>query len=269
MDGLNGQASPQDHQHIRLACQACQRKKIKCDRNFPCGQCHRSNLQCVPSTRKPRARLAGKRAIDSELRSRITKLESLVESLSGEVGLQDGQHEDETSPSAKPRDPNAETPAVGKYMGSPFWLSLTTEVQALRDALQEDQADEEEPTSPTTSSSGANANANGNDYDLIICPPGAIYVMPGALNEPSPQSAAQLYGAFLENVAPMFKAFHIPTLRPMLERDAPYLGLDANAIPNRALKACFWFAAVTTMIEPSLPSDTDVASMFYFRKLIS
>lgn len=80
-------------QHIRLACQACQRKKvnnpaepevdptaltlakIKCDRTFPCGQCQRSNLQCAQSTRKPRAKRVGKRAVDSELRSRITKLE--------------------------------------------------------------------------------------------------------------------------------------------------------------------------------------------------
>lgn len=262
---LHGDTHEDHHQHIRLACQACQRKKvnhsgasshdplliptqIKCDRNYPCGQCSRSNLQCAPSTRKPRARHAGKRAVDSELRNRISKLENLVESLSGEVGLQDEEPNDETNREATPKDPGAASPAVGKYIGSPFWSSLTTEVQALRDALEEDQADRDaEEHSPITSSNGGNANNPNGDYDLIICPPGAVYVMPGALNEPSPEMAASLYGAFLERIAPLFKTFHIPTLRAFLQRGQPYLGHDANAMPNRALKAALWYAPVSAM----------------------
>jgi len=244
-----------DSQHIRLACQACQRKKIKCDRNFPCGQCGRSNLQCTPSTRKPRARHAGKRAIDSELRNRITKLETLVESLSGEVGVQaedlggeaglPGDTPRKTSES--PEAESAASPSVGKYIGSTFWGSLATEVQALKDALEEDQQeDEAEPTSPTTMTSGMNA-PTANDYDLLICPPNAIYVMPGALNEPSPQMQSILYGTFIQNVAPMFKIFHIPTLRAFLERGEPYLGQEPTSLANRAVKASLWYAAINTI----------------------
>jgi hypothetical protein len=241
-----------DHQHIRLACQACQRKKIKCDRNFPCGQCSRSGLQCVPSTRKPRTRHAGKRAIDSELRNRITKLESLVESLSGEVGLQDGLAggDDAIEDSGARRESSdGASPAVGNYIGSPFWTSLTTEVQALRDALEEHDGDEEgDATSPTTSSSGSNQPAV-NDYDLLICPPGAIYVMPSALDEPRSEMQSMLYGMFIENVSPMFKIFHIPTLRATLERGAPYLGHEASSPPVKAIKAAIWFSAIQTISE--------------------
>ncbi|KAK5123564.1 hypothetical protein LTR85_002602 [Meristemomyces frigidus] len=236
----------EDLQHIRLACQACQRKKIKCDRSFPCGQCSRSNLHCAPSTRKPRARHAGKRAVDGELRNRITKLESLVESLSGEVGLQDDTPGGDIDTPAAELAGSASSPTVGKYIASSFWSSLTTEVQALRDALEEDQQEDEEPTSPTTSINGANGQ-NANEYDLLVCPPGTIYVMPGALSEPPPPMQAVLYGTFIQNVAPMFKIFHIPTLRRFLERGEPYLGHDATALPNRAVKASLWFAAINTL----------------------
>lgn len=239
-----------DHQHIRLACTACQRKKIKCDRTFPCGQCNRSNLQCVPSTRKPRTRHAGKRAVDSELRSRITKLESLVESLSGEVGIQQGgePNGENNAEAEREEEEEAASPTVGKYLASPFWSSLTEEVQAIRDALEDDPGEEEPEvvSQETTPSSGAQM---GDNFDLLICPPGAIYVMPGALSEPAPQMQQMLYAAFIQNVDPMFKVFHIPTLRAFLERGEPYLGHDANFPGNKLLKAATWYCAVNTMTE--------------------
>ncbi|KAF2482430.1 hypothetical protein BDY17DRAFT_251388 [Neohortaea acidophila] len=112
--------------HIRLACQACQRKKIKCDRNFPCTQCVRSNLHCVASSRKPRARHSGKRAVDSELRNRISKLENLVENLSGDVALAtEGPSMNGAGQVAETK--GAASPAVRKYIGSQFWSTLTGE----------------------------------------------------------------------------------------------------------------------------------------------
>ena len=231
--------------HIRLACQACQRKKIKCDRHFPCGQCTRSNLQCVPSTRKPRARHIGKRAVDSELRTRISKLESLVESLSGEVGAQEATPDSEDEGNGD-EAPNQTVPAsVGKYMSSPFWSSLTTEVQALRDALEEQPDDDDDPTSPSTSS-GPGSN---QEYDLIICPPGIIYAMPGALVDPSPDLSATLCNMFCDNVDALFKSFHSPTLKAFMIRGMNYLGHDDTAPCNRVIKTAVWFSAANTMSE--------------------
>lgn len=249
------QTDPSERQHIRLACQACQRKKIKCDRYFPCGQCTRSNLQCMPSTRKPRARHTGKRALDSELRNRILKLENLVESLSGEVTTGIGASQADTpdhDDSTGDAEPTAAEPArkasvtVEKYMGSQFWSSLTNEVSALRDALEEDQddGDEDEPT-PSSSSGPSNAA----EYDLLLCPPGAVYVMPGALNEPNSQLSATLCSIFCENVDDLFKMFHQPSLRAFMINGAPYLNQDASAPGNKTVKAAVWFSAVNTMSE--------------------
>ena len=204
----------------------------------------RSGLHCAPSSRKPRARhAAGKRAVDSELRSRITKLESLVESLSGEVGVQDGTPESNGDDGTHD-DPDQPDPA-GKYLGSTFWSSLTTEVQALREALEDNPDDEDEPTSPSTSS----GPGNSTEYDLIVCPPGSVYVMPGAFAEPSPQLSATLCDIFSDNVDSMFKVFHTPTLRAFMVEGKPYLGYDHTAPCNKALKAAAWFSATNTMSE--------------------
>ncbi|MCJ1383827.1 hypothetical protein MMC17_006941 [Xylographa soralifera] len=240
------QSGLQDHEHIRPACQVCKRKKIKCDRTFPCRQCKRSSLQCVPSARKTRTTPASKRGRDPELSNRLTKLERFVETLSKEAGLRDGSPGGDLDTEVEPTSVLSST--VSKYIGSPFWSSLTMEVQALRDALEEDQLEDEiEPAQPIASSSGETADLD--EYSLIICPPCAVYVMPGALNELTYQMAAALYETFVERVAPVFMVFHLPTLRAFLETDAPYLGLEASATPNKALKATLWFAAVSTMSE--------------------
>lgn len=250
------QSDSPDQQHIRLACQACQRKKIKCDRLFPCGQCTRSALHCVPSTRKPRARHAGKRAVDSELRNRISKLESLVESLSGEVGAGDGtpgsedeadeDEDDAQNADSKPNQRQSSSGNVGKYMSSNFWSSLTDEVQALREALEEEPPEDfDTPTSPSSSS----GLQNSGEYDLIICPPGSVYVMSGALAEPRPQLSATLCNIFCEYVDRLFKVFHIPTLRAHVTEGKPYLGHDLSSPASKAVRTVVWFAAVNTMSE--------------------
>nr|POF04561.1 bikaverin cluster transcription factor bik5 [Quercus suber] len=243
MEGPAGGISlPQSvEQHIRLACQACQRKKIK----------YRSSLQCNPSHRKPRARHVGKKAVDSELRSRITKLESLVGSLSSEVGAQEvkpDEYNESPTDDANPTSPSDVTEY--KYIANPFWLSLASEVQALRDALNDDEADEGEDSSPATQQSAVSGGQNENEqFDLLVCPPGSVFVLPGALQEPPSFMQSAFYAIFFENVAPFQRFYHSPTLRAFLEHGAPYLGQPANAPTSRLTKAAIWYAAVNTFTE--------------------
>ena len=80
-----------------------------------------------------------------------------------------------------------------------------------------------------------------------MCPPGSIYIMPGALNEPNQDLSAKLCDIFVENVDRMFKIFHVPTLRDFMVRGQPYLGNSHSAQCNHALKAAIWFAATNTL----------------------
>lgn len=148
---------------------------------------------------------------------------------------------------------DAPSPSVGKYMGSPFWATLFNEVQALRDALEDDPSDVEPPLIDSVSGPAAEASA---EHDLLICPPASIHVMPGALPDPPPATLKQLDEIFMKNVDPVFKVLHRPTAERFLKGDS-YLGHEPDAPPNRALRATMWFAAVTTI------SDAECFARFH------
>lgn len=53
-----------------LACILCQQRKVKCDRKFPCANCVKHKVQCVPSTQpRPRRRRFPERQLLDRLRS--------------------------------------------------------------------------------------------------------------------------------------------------------------------------------------------------------
>lgn len=208
-------------QGTHLACRECQRKKIKCSRTFPCVQCMRAGISCKASTRKPRAK-AGKTG-DAELRERIFKLEKLVETFSGEDVKDVSRHpsnatsfgnENSTSPpldcnnAASPVSPSEATELeTSKYVASTFWSSLTAEVKALADVFAENEGNDEETPPDDSPSSAQNLTdapqAVNVDFELIFCPPGVLYVMPGATLEPDSVFASQLFSAYLTHVEPI------------------------------------------------------------------
>lgn len=58
-----------------LACTLCQQRKVKCDRIFPCANCKRSGVQCVPTTTpQPRRR----RFAERDLLDRLRQYEALL-----------------------------------------------------------------------------------------------------------------------------------------------------------------------------------------------
>lgn len=217
-------ASKQQGTH--LACRSCQRKKVGCSLRtsnvHPCVQCTRAGISCQVSTRKPRAK-AGKTG-DAELRERIFKLEKLVETFSGEEGKERSRHgsnttlplDEGTTPPlldgsnvASPVSPSDATALeTSKYVAGTFWSSLTAEVKALADVFTESgDNDEESPEDSPYSAQNLpeSSQAVNVDFELIFCPPGVLYVMPGATLEPDPVLASQLFSAYLTHVDPMCK----------------------------------------------------------------
>lgn len=77
------------HEWSQISCLRCQRRKVKCDRQSPYGECIRSKQQCVPSTRKPRAKRATQVKNTVELRQRVAKLEQLINHLPSRQGARD------------------------------------------------------------------------------------------------------------------------------------------------------------------------------------
>lgn len=70
---------------VRLVCQSCNRRKIKCDKHSPCTSCVESRIVCVPvqRARLPRGRaskVCGSNS-EKELRDRISKIERRMRNL--------------------------------------------------------------------------------------------------------------------------------------------------------------------------------------------
>jgi hypothetical protein len=70
---------------VRLSCEACRQRKVKCDKLSPCTSCVRLGFQCVPVERarlpRGRTRRLPERAAhtDRELADRVAKLEDLLQ----------------------------------------------------------------------------------------------------------------------------------------------------------------------------------------------
>lgn len=59
-----------------LACVLCQQRKVKCDRKFPCANCIKSRVQCVPATQVQRRRR--RRFPEKDLLDRLRRYEDLL-----------------------------------------------------------------------------------------------------------------------------------------------------------------------------------------------
>lgn len=74
------------------SCVTCRRRKVKCDKQVPCSNCTKAQIQCVfPAPgRAPRRPRQGKAVSEreTELLKRLRRLEGVVEELSGQVELE-------------------------------------------------------------------------------------------------------------------------------------------------------------------------------------
>ncbi len=63
-----------------LSCKICRRRKVKCDKRYPCAGCQKSNVECVfpQGRRRP---TQGRTSRDTELLHRLKHLESELHAL--------------------------------------------------------------------------------------------------------------------------------------------------------------------------------------------
>lgn len=74
---------------VRLSCEMCRQRKVKCDKLTPCTNCQRLRAVCVPveRARLPRGRTRRSAAVDRraepdpDLKDRVSRVEQLLQSL--------------------------------------------------------------------------------------------------------------------------------------------------------------------------------------------
>lgn len=121
--------------HI-LSCERCARRKIKCDRSGDgCLNCKRAAVPCrvISRPRLPRGRITRPSRVSSDLKARLLRLESLVNSYAQHPDAPDAS---QLSDSPQAREGSSDDvlytsapKGVSRYMGSQFWTGLSQEVR--------------------------------------------------------------------------------------------------------------------------------------------
>jgi Fungal Zn(2)-Cys(6) binuclear cluster domain len=132
----------------------CRTRKVRCDKQSPCSNCHRANIACVfPSADRP-PRWARRQAstAPAQMMQRLQNLESLVKDLSGQLELANasvasgaGGSSGLNSPKSSNHDRDADylkdplqkpfgrlvlqDPNRSRYVGSGFWSRVDDEVR--------------------------------------------------------------------------------------------------------------------------------------------
>ncbi|KAK7531546.1 fungal-specific transcription factor domain-containing protein, partial [Phyllosticta citribraziliensis] len=267
-----------------LSCHNCRARKVRCDKERPCGNCQRSKSECVFPLQRAARRKQGRR--HEELLRRLDHLESLVDGLGGEVAITARQSTKQDSD--EPEDLHEEGSEVatergtewmtgvvkplllaprgehhgpredgsypvmkgdgGRYLGEDFWTSLSGEVEGLRELLNEPTSDDEEDASTHFSS----PPVGGDHYEKRLM--NSLFLFSGDmettdlrwLHPPGPHIEA-LSNIYWDRVDVIFKVLHRPTVNPLLKSAAA----DSLAIPKgggeEALMFAIYFAAVTTL----------------------
>ncbi|KAI1815242.1 hypothetical protein GGS20DRAFT_356020 [Poronia punctata] len=84
------------------SCVTCRRRKVRCDKHMPCGNCRKATIQCVfpapgraprrPRPKDPNAPPRQTSEREQELLKRLRKLEGIVEDLSGQIEFDTYKH---------------------------------------------------------------------------------------------------------------------------------------------------------------------------------
>ncbi|KAG7001413.1 transcription factor vrtR1 [Physcia stellaris] len=248
------------------ACVLCQRRKVKCDKREPCANCTKARTDCVfraPTTQRRRPRkspeailLARCRRYEELLRGAGVKIESSaagpdvaqrVENLTINESDQTIKSLGNPSPQSvvlgKGVRPAAERGQIvvknGKtrYLENKLWTHLDDEFMDASEILPGSSDEEDTETSP------ASTAAHMDPHGLLL---GYSPIDQDLRSEhPPPIQQFRLWQAFLDNVHPMTKFIHAPTVQQALLEATE--AMDDIPRPMESLMFAIYSCAVYSM----------------------
>ncbi|KAJ5632278.1 hypothetical protein N7490_008617 [Penicillium lividum] len=193
-----------------LACVNCQQRKVKCDRQSPCANCLKQRTQCIPATQ---TRARKRRLPERELLGRLRKYEDLLRKNNvkfdplhkdpGTTGDECAESSDEEQ-----NEPNHSSPAPARsentHEPKNIWQAMSQGPryghtnEMLREAVVKLSWDQ----------------SFGNDDHIILGSRKASVNL--ATMHPEPVHIIRLWQLYLDNVNPLFKVTHTPSLQGMI-----------------------------------------------------
>ncbi|KAI1329212.1 hypothetical protein F5Y16DRAFT_367028 [Xylariaceae sp. FL0255] len=194
-----------------LACIACQQRKVRCDRQFPCNNCLKVGAKCVPATAAPRRRR--RMFPERELLERLRKYEKLLhrhdvefEPLRSDPDAeQAGHHLDSDDGDAVTIGEDALVHITERISScDDFWRGVA---QARLDS--DSECDIGDPEGPNDRSPWTDLSLNG---DHLLFANRNTTVDLSSLH-PDPARIFRIWQIYLDNVDPLLKLTHAPTFQ--------------------------------------------------------
>ncbi|KAL2863150.1 putative C6 transcription factor [Aspergillus lucknowensis] len=246
----------------RRSCFLCRSRKVKCDRQQPCGACVRAASNCVYPSGTGRAPKRPRQSVNnSAVLSRLGRLESIIRQLEGQHAQQPRQPALEPStagPSTQGDQRNgrlAIDSTSSVYVSNVLWASLGDEVEELRDLLHEPSSNDDDDGDGDE----GEWQEETDEKEEPLGSPGLNAAIMGfrslahslrAYHPPLAQQVA-LFEIFQTNVIPMVKIFHTPTLTQLFWNTVASLdALDCNA---EALLFAIYYAAIISTDQNQCP----------------
>lgn len=203
-----------------LACNHCQQRKIKCNRVFPCVNCMKANVMCVPSTPAPTRK---RRTPNILLQERIKKVEALLETYtSQDLSKQPPETPSmsevsaRSSPAAYNGSPGPMSgPSPGKlvvknggykFLDSYIWSTIHENLVEMQHIIDQETSDDEvyQP---------CDSPIPHEDVDLLLAKTSVLNLEDDI---PLPFQILRLWQVFLERVNPLTKIIHTPTTEQLI-----------------------------------------------------
>lgn len=224
-------AARRDNTHP--SCSVCQRRKVKCDRVYPCAACTKSRLDCVfPPSPPPQS--GGRK------RRRITAEETPQ---SSGASLDKQNTDDRDSPGARPSARSAIPPSQPSHLiyqsgglrDNYLWRALGTETTGdnSTDGIMNDRVPEQESKDITTGKHKRSFIFGSNDVEQT------------SLHLP-PNHIITLWQAYISNVDPVTKIIHVPTVQQLV---LGQIGQPAVPMNQRCLIAAIYLIATVSLTE--------------------
>ncbi|GAB1319276.1 Transcription factor vrtR1 [Madurella fahalii] len=235
-DGSDGATSKPS---MSFSCQACARRKVKCDKATPtCSRCRKSVVECVYETPRPR-----KRKLSSDVLERLARYERILRQhgLLESDGIGTESAEEPVSLLwDEPEDLRTggrllANRGKSRYLGSKLWRNLECDhFQGASDVESEDDEMPDKAIPAAPSDPLTEAFMSGPQRSLLLF-------------HPTPENAWMLWTTHIERVEPLCKILHIPSTTRVFEAASQEPSMVSK--PNECLLFSVYHFAVLSMTE--------------------
>ncbi|KAJ9143455.1 Zn2/Cys6 DNA-binding protein [Pleurostoma richardsiae] len=241
------------------SCALCRQRKVRCDKQGQeaCSYCVKHALRCLPAS-PPLARPRKKRFPEAELLSRLRKYEAALRTYGADLdAIVDGEdpgvkrvpdNEAKAAGSSRKAESSAGTESVSEK-GGPSMNTVDEEADDVpRERLLKDEDDEIEVNPMLSAYDDTFYIDDSTNVLTLLAQPFSSADLPGL--HPEPVQIFNLWQIFLDNVHPLLRIFHAPSLQKQLlniASDPPsaspglhalLLAVYANAITSMKEEAC-------------------------------